>query len=228
MIQTIALIIDAYRDLNARKLFWITMILSGVVMVAFAFLGVSEPNLTFAKWHFDMTPLPASVVYKTVFSYAVIGVWLSWAAIILALVSTAGLYPDLISGGTIDLYLSKPIGRLRLFLTKYFTGLLFVTLSSGFSLFHWHMLSFSAGGAHEWLPSLFLAIPIVVCLFSYLFAFCVFLGVWTRSTIAALLLTVLLWLFLWGIQTADNVFMMQEVMVKTSGSDNAAQHDFRC
>ena len=31
MTQTMAIFLDAYRELNSRKLFWITLILSGVV-----------------------------------------------------------------------------------------------------------------------------------------------------------------------------------------------------
>ena len=37
--QTLALLLDAYRELNAKKLFWITMILSGVIVLAFAAVG---------------------------------------------------------------------------------------------------------------------------------------------------------------------------------------------
>ena len=128
MIQTLALFLDAYRELNAKKLFWITLSLSGVVMILFALVGINGPNITLTGLHFNVSPLDPFTVYKMVFSLIVIGIWLSWAAVVLALISTAGLFPDLISGGTIDLYLSKPISRLRLFLTKYATGLLFVTL----------------------------------------------------------------------------------------------------
>jgi hypothetical protein len=46
---------------------------------------------------------------------------------------------------------------------------------------------------HQWLPRLFLAVPVVLCFFSYINCVCVLLGVWTRSTIAALLLTLLFW-----------------------------------
>ena len=38
MRQTLALLIDAYRDLNSRKLFWITLIISGFVIIAFALI----------------------------------------------------------------------------------------------------------------------------------------------------------------------------------------------
>ena len=49
----------------------------------------------------------------------------------------------------------------------------------------------SARALHEWRPSLFLASPYVALLFSYVYAVCVLLGIWTRSTIAALMLAIL-------------------------------------
>jgi ABC-type transport system involved in multi-copper enzyme maturation permease subunit len=189
--QTIAIFVDAYRDLNARRLFWVTLILSGMVVAGFATLGVDARGLSIIALH--LTPPDPSVIYNIIFQKVVIGFWLTWAATILALISTAGIFPDLISGGSIDLFLAKPIGRARLFLTKYLAGLLFVTLQ---------VLVIAAGSyfvlgwrAHEWKPRLFLAVPIVVCFFSYLYGICVLLGVKTRSTIAALLLTILCWGF---------------------------------
>jgi len=58
---------------------------------------------------------------------------------------------------------------------------------------------------HEWRPSLFLAIPLIVLLFSYIYAFCVLIGIWTRSTITALLLATLLWLFFSGVQRTEHL-----------------------
>ncbi len=197
--QTLALFVDAYRELQAKRLFWITLILSGVFIGAFALVGYNEQGLTLAGHQFE---LPGSErFYKPIFSFVVIGIWLTWAAMILALVSTAGIFPDLISGGTIDLYLARPMSRLRLFLTKYLCGLMFVALQ---------VLVFATGSflvmgwrGHQWTPSLFLAVPLVVVLFSYLFALCVLLGVWTRSTIAALLLTLVGWALFFGVQVSE-------------------------
>ncbi|NRA58263.1 MAG: hypothetical protein HRU13_09155, partial [Phycisphaerales bacterium] len=45
IIQTLALMIDAYRELCAKKLFWITMILSTIVVAAFAMVGINETGL---------------------------------------------------------------------------------------------------------------------------------------------------------------------------------------
>jgi hypothetical protein len=189
--QTIAIFIDAYRDLNSRKLFWITLILSALFVAALALIGVDESGLKVVASHFDMPEAQAQYAFKYLFRLVVIGIWLTWAATILALISTAGIFPDLITGGSIDLYLSKPLSRGRLFITKYIAGLTFVSLQvivvtlGGFLVMGWR--------GHAWIPQLFLAIPIVICFFSYLFAICVFFGVLTRSSIAALLLTIGTW-----------------------------------
>jgi ABC-type transport system involved in multi-copper enzyme maturation permease subunit len=199
MNQTLALLLDAYRELNAKKLFWITLVLTAVLVGAFALVGVNDTGLTLAGATF---PMPSPVfVYKSVFSFAMVGVWAKWASLILALVSTASIFPDLIAGGSIDLYLSKPISRWRLFLTKYATGLLFTALQ----VTVFAVGSFIVFGlrVHDWRPSLFLTIPLVLLLYSYLFCFCTLMGVMTRSTIAAILVTVLFWAICFGINTAE-------------------------
>lgn len=52
-----------------------------------------------------------------------------------------------------------------------------------------------------------LAIPLVVCFFSYLFSICAFIGMATRSTIAALLLTLLAWFLIFVVNAADTVIV---------------------
>ena len=121
---------------------------------------------------------------------------------ILAVISTAAIVPDFVSGGAVELALSKPIGRVRLFLTKYFMGLLFVTLQVGvFSLASFLVIGLRGGA---WEPRLFMAIPIVVGVFSFLFCVSALVGLLTRSTIAALLLTLLFWIFLFILNAADS------------------------
>ena len=133
MIQTLALFHAAYRELNARKLFWITMLISGLLVGAFAAVGLNETGMTVLWWEFELPLLNSSVMppdmfYKLLFALFGVPYWLAWLATILALISTAPIMPDMVSGGSIDILLSKPIGRTRLFLTRYFTGLLFVAV----------------------------------------------------------------------------------------------------
>ncbi len=140
------------------------------------------------------------------------GFWLTWIATILALISTAGIFPDLLSGGSIDLYLSKPIGRVRLFLTKYAAGLAFVFLQVlAFSFASFLLLGIRGG---TWEPSVFLAVPVVVVFFSYLYCVSVLVGVMTRSTIAAILLTILFWLLILGVHSVEVLSLRNELKDK--------------
>jgi ABC-type transport system involved in multi-copper enzyme maturation permease subunit len=208
MTQTLALLLDAYRELNSKKLFWITLGLSGLVVAVFAGIGVSKNGMTVFFWTIPIpgintTTLPPETFYKLAFVQFGIGFWLAWIATILALVSTAPIFPDFLAGGAIELVLSKPIGRLRLFLTKYGAGLLFVMLQVAVFALACFLVIGLRGGVWDW--RIFLAIPIVLCFFSYLFGVCVLLGMVTRSTIASLLGTLLFWFFLFMLNSAEMV-----------------------
>ncbi|MGD0542296.1 MAG: hypothetical protein ABSB33_12340 [Tepidisphaeraceae bacterium] len=206
MSQTLALIWDAYRDLNSKKMFWIVLILSALVAASFAAIGLSPTGFKIFYWEIpspllNSKEMPPGDFYKSIFLNYGIGFWLTWLATVLALISTASLFPDFLAGGAVDLYLSKPISRLRLFLTKYLCGLLFVMLQIGCFCAASFAVIGLRGGA--WEPGIFLAVPIVLLFFSYLFCFCVLIGVWTRSTVAAVLLTFLFWVFTFGVHTTE-------------------------
>lgn len=207
--QTLAIFIDAYRELNAKRLFWVVLAISVLVVAAFAAVGINDRGLTVLWWSFDFplnsTWMPEALFYKMLFVNLGIVFWLSWLASILALVSTAGIFPDFLAGGAIELSLSKPIGRARLFLSKYLAGLLFVGLQVGlFSLASFLVIGLRGG---VWESGVFLAVPLVVLFFSYLFGVCVLLGLLTRSTIASLLFTLLFWLAIFGLHTTESVFL---------------------
>lgn len=211
MRQTAALLLDAYRELNSKRLFWLTLALSGLVVASFGLVGINEKGLKIIVWDietvlFNTNVLSAPTFYRMLFFNLGIGFWLTWLATILALVSTAGMIPDFLAGGAIELTLSKPISRLRLFLTKFAAGLLFVALQ---------VLVFAAGSflviglrGGVWEPGVFLAVPIVVVFFSYLFCVCVLLGLLTRSTIAALLLTLVIWFVISMLGNVEALILM--------------------
>ena len=208
--QTAALFLDAYRELNAKRMFWIVLILSLLVVASFAIVGINDKGITVL--HFEFPSLfnthfiPPATFYKILFAGLGVGYWLNWVGIILALVSTAGIVPEFVAGGSVDLYLSKPLSRLRLLLTKYATGLLFVTLQVLlFSAGCFLLIGFRAG---VWDLRLFIAVPVVVLIFSYLFCVCALIGLVTRSTVAALLLTMLFWLMIFGVETSEQILFM--------------------
>ncbi len=221
MNQTAAIFLDAYRRLNANKLFWLTLAISGLVVIAFACVGINDQGIKLLFWQFDNSSFNSKLVppadfYKLMFVSGGIGFWLSWLATILALISTAGVFPDLISNGAIDLFVCRPLSRLRLFATEYAAGLLFVTLQvSVFTLASFLVIGVRGGA---WDPGLFVAVPVMVCFFSYLFAVCVLLGILTRSTVAALLLTLLFWFLIYAVGAAEQSLLMIQTMEKHNAS----------
>ncbi len=221
MRQTLALLLDSYRELNARKMFWLVLLLSGLVVVVFLLVNITDDgNLKLLVWE---TPIPIGTFisketfFKLMFTNVGVQLWLTWVATVLALVSTAPMIPDFITSGGIDMVLSKPIGRMRLFLTKYVSGLLFVGLQvTVFSVLCFFVIGIKADA---WEPAIFLAIPIVVVFFSYLFSVCVLIGLLTRSTIAALLWTLILWFVVFGMHVTESVLyqsrLSEEIRIET-------------
>jgi ABC-type transport system involved in multi-copper enzyme maturation permease subunit len=213
MTQAAAIFFDAYRELNARRMFWITLIISGLIDVALLLVGLDDKhNLRIAFWTIPL-PMPPMfdlrLLLKSMFISVGVNLWLTWAATILAIISTASIFPDFLSGGSIDLVLAKPISRWRLFFYKYISGLLF----AGFQVVIFAAAAFVIIGirAKAWEPGLLLAIPMVLVFFSYLFCVCALVGVLTRSTIASLLATILFWLILFSINTTDNLLAIPRV-----------------
>jgi hypothetical protein len=208
--QSTAMLADAYRELNARKLFWITMGLNLLVVGVFASLGMNEKGPTFWHWEFENPILntdtvSAGLFYRFQFVTWGTPIWLSWAATILALVSTAGIVPDLVAGGSIETLVSKPISRVRLFSPSTSSASSSPPSRSPSSASAASWSCGSAADVVEW--GLFMAIPIVVLFFSYLFAVCALLGMITRSTVAALLITMVLWLLIFAINATDQTLI---------------------
>ncbi len=191
----VAIMLEAYRELNSKKLFWITMIISALVVLIFLAVDLGENGLTLFGWKLGFGPSALSmdkeVFFKRMFIQFGIAVWLAWIATVLALATTAEIFPNLMGHGAIDMVLSKPIGRLQLFAMKFASGLLFTGLQVAvFCGASFLVIGIKTGA---WEPGIFLAVPVMVVFFSYLFSACVLFGVLTRSTIASLLLTLLVW-----------------------------------
>ena len=211
-----AMLVDAYRELNSKKLFWITLFISAFVMLTYASIGFNEQGMSFFFGLWDVesefvredTPV-ARLLYRSLFSSFIVGLWLAWVAIILALISTTTIFPDFLASGSIDFVLSKPIGRVKVFLTKYITSLLFVFLQVAiFCVGVFLCLGWRVG---EWNWLIFAAIPLVTLLFSYLYCFNVLIGTWTRSALTALLLTLLFWFTIFGVNMAEQIVLQIKI-----------------
>ena len=79
MTQTWAIFLEAYRNLNSKKLFWLVLILSALVVAAFACMGINENGLKIAFWQidndvFNTKQMPPDQFYKTMFVQIGIGI----------------------------------------------------------------------------------------------------------------------------------------------------------
>jgi ABC-type transport system involved in multi-copper enzyme maturation permease subunit len=213
---------DSFRLLQAKKLFWIALGISMLVALFYASIGFDEQGMTmFFGWKQFENPLlrqgqpEAAAFYVLLFTDVILKFWLAWIAVALALLSTASIFPDFIAEGSIGISLSKPVGRLRLFLLKYLGGLLFVALQVAiFTTIVFLALGWRTG---EWNLTVFWAVPVVTFVFSLLYAVAVWIGVWTRSTLFALLGAFLMWgLALLG-QWTEGFFYRAAHLVPESG-----------
>lgn len=209
--QFAAILADTWRLLSARKVFWVALGMTVLVGLLYASLGFTDRGLTL----FFSLEIPndmffagsagASALALNIFYY-ITEWWTSLFGVILGLVTCASLFPDFMAPGAVDAVLSKPIGRWRLFIYKYASGLLFaLVLVAVFAVMAFFTIRWRLG---FWHPAVFWSIPLGVALFSFLYSVCVLFGVWTRSALAALLLTLLFWIGCWGLQFAE-VFSAQ-------------------
>ncbi len=213
MRQTLAIFLDSYRELNSKMMFWISLSLSGVIVLALAAVGIDEEGLTLLWFKvpafINTTVVPAETFYKFLFATFGVGTWLSFGAMGLAFISTSSIMPDFVSAGSVELTLSRPMSRVRLFLTKYFAAMTFVVLQVTIFTIASIVVIGVRGG--EWIPGLLLTIPLTTLIFSYMYSISAFVGVLTRSTIAAVLAVAVCWFAFFAINTIELVMLRLRV-----------------
>jgi len=194
---------DSIRLLRARALFWISLGISLLVALVYLSIGFDEKGVSvlFGAFHFEDPFLVkgskgAEVLYLGIFSKAIIGIWLSWVAIVIALISCAPVFPEFLTEGSAGVALSKPVSRPLLFFYKFAGALLFMVVQTAlFAVIVFVAIRWRIG---VWNPTVLWSVPIMALVFSYLYAVLALLGIKTRSVMASLLLTLLFWFICFG------------------------------
>ena len=210
MRQFLAILNDSFRLLRARTLFWISLGVSAFAAIIYLSIGFDENgiSLAFGLFTFDAEfakkgSKGAELLYYGMFSNAIVGIWLTWIATILALISCAPVFPEFMEEGSAGVALSKPLSRPLLFLYKFIGGLLFMGIQvTLFVVIVFIAIKLRLG---VWNPSVFWSVPIVLLVFSYLYAVMVWLGIKTRSVMASVLLTLLFWLVSFLVLFAESI-----------------------
>lgn len=193
-----ALIVDSFRESIDRKIFWVLVVISVLVAAAMFCVGIESDRITlcFGLWelqtdHYDpLLGLGRSHVIGFAV-YILLDMFLGWIGIVLMLIATGGIFPALMERGAIDVVVSKPIGRHKLFLYKYLASMVFVFVQALFFVgLTFLVMGFRWG---VWAPGYVLAVPLLVLLFSYIYCVSVLVAVKTKSTVAAILLAIGAW-----------------------------------
>lgn len=198
MRETLTILGDSLKLLRARKLFWIVVGISLFVGLLYASIGFNDQGMSFGfgLWKFD-NPIVvkgsdgAEMFYLLLFTSFIVPHWLGFLAVLLALVTSCSVFPELMKEGSIETILSKPVSRWKVFYVKYLGMLGFMALP----LTMFCLIVFLAMGLRVgvWKPEVFWAVPLLTFVFSILYSFAVLVGVKTKSTLFALLSTMLLW-----------------------------------
>jgi ABC-type transport system involved in multi-copper enzyme maturation permease subunit len=111
----------------------------------------------------------------------------------LALFATAHLVPRLQEKGTVDLYLSRPVGRTKLLLSRYAGGLLLAAANLLYLMGSmWAIVVWKTGIAH---PRFLLGGVVILFSIACLLAFAFLVGVATSSTAVSLMVTYAVFFF---------------------------------
>ena len=194
----IAMLIDTWRELTSRFLFWIVLAISAFIVLLLTSVGFDETGISlwWGLSHSEHDLLRRGtrnldVVYRAFFSDVLVGFWLTYAATFLGLISTASVFPDFLSGGGVDMLLAKPRRRASIFMAKFVASLLFAAVPV--TLVCLGVLLSMRMALGVWEFEILSALPYVLLFYSSLFAVCVLVGTITRSALASLLLTVVIW-----------------------------------
>jgi ABC-type transport system involved in multi-copper enzyme maturation permease subunit len=190
---------DVMREAAARWTLIAYFLLSTIFIITFASalnLDVVDGALAGAKLfgkdihtHGGDMPIERLVLgFESVFS-AILYVLCA----LLAVFATAHLVPRMQEKGTIDLYLSRPVSRFKLLMSRYVAGLIL----AGANVFYligsiWAIVLWKTHVAH---PRFLLAGLLILFVIATLLAFAFLIGVVTSSTAVSIMMTYGLFLF---------------------------------
>ena len=191
---------DVMREAAARWTLLAYFFLSSMFIVIFAFavnLDIVEGSLAGAKLFGNQVEMSGSSqisIEKLVLGFeSGFSGFLYFLCTFLAIFATAHLVPRMQEKGTIDLYLSRPVARVKLLLSRYVAGLLL----AGANIFYlivsmWLIVVWKTHVVH---PRFLIAGVIILFVVATLLAFAFLIGVITSSTAVSIMTTYAIFFF---------------------------------
>jgi ABC-type transport system involved in multi-copper enzyme maturation permease subunit len=198
--KLLALIRMTLRELAAKATIIILAAISTIVLLGLTFAvstSVTQDGTILQLFGQQATPpMPQEDVVSAIRSMqAGLAGGLFTGIILFGIFATAGVVPDALEKGTVDLYLSKPIARWELLLGKYLGAVVAIFVNVlYFVLGAWIIFGLKC---HIWDARILLSTLTITFMFACLYAVVTFLAVVTRNTPISIIL-VYLYLFIIG------------------------------
>ena len=155
--------------------------------IYYAFIGEQDLPLTHDQVEERLPPL---VVLFVDYTFGIFGV-------LVAILMTASIIPQMFEPGSLHLLLSKPVSRSLLFLTKFAGGCAFAFVTvSYFALLLWLFLGTRLS---VWDSRVLASIPVYTFVFAVYYSVTALAGLWFRNTIVSVVLGILFWALCFGV-----------------------------
>jgi ABC-type transport system involved in multi-copper enzyme maturation permease subunit len=218
------LIRDTFRQALANSVFWL-MLASAAVVIFFCLgitieggeslrptddIGLDKPhgrlNLAFGAWRI---PLPRDGLAMAHFILMALGEGaFGIVGTLFALVLTAGFIPEFLQPANATVLLAKPVPRWVLLLGKYLGVMALLAFYVAlFVVGTWLVLGMRTG---FWVNGYLWGLPLLLLQVAAIYGFSVFLGVWTRSTLACVVGSVLFWFTCSGMNYGRHYLVVNE------------------
>lgn len=211
-----ALFLDALYQVLDNKVFRILVILIGILICVPLLIAFTEDGISilFGTWEHDYTTFVKSVgpligidssstaslqtfeiKQLLIKSYqdAIVEGLAGSVGMLLCIAATAFFLPMMLEKGAADNLFAKPVSRFTLLLARYVTGLLFVFLLSSVLILGTHGALLLRSGESD--PNFLWTIISLTYAYGLYFSVTVLIGVFTRSTVASILLSLIFMTF---------------------------------
>lgn len=221
MRAVVTILWDSLQLLRARRLFWVVLWISVFVGLIYASVGFTEEGffVLFGAKHFTNSLIADSEIsrlfYLLLFTNFISPHWLGFLAIVLALVTSCSVFPELMREGAVETVLSKPVPRWQVFVVKYLGVLGFMAIP--LTLFCGIVFLAMGWRVGVWKPEVFWAVPLLTFVFSILYSVAVLVGIWTRSTLFALLSALLVWGLCYLVHVSESLMYMVGIQAAEAG-----------
>jgi ABC-type transport system involved in multi-copper enzyme maturation permease subunit len=236
-----ALFEDARQQVLDNKVFRLLIILTAIPILATFLIGFREEHISFL-WGLKTVQyddLLGAFGGARAFNSAEVHVALIQAVqelmvnffagslgMMLCIAATAFFAPRILEKGAADTIFSKPVSRMTILLSRYFAGILFVAFIGAVLVVGMYLGFLTTSGYND-LGFLWGALTLVY-LYAMMHAFSIAVAVFTRSSTAAILLTLFLFMFCGGIHggwITYEYFQQQELVAALRSGDPEASDE---